>query len=211
MPPRWLITRKNMKYDIFEIPDPKHPGEKIQHLRVVGAKRMSKDSFLKFMQERTACSTGTINDVLQGLSEVLAWSLADGYTIGIDDIGSFSLQIQKNGRTKVADLNKIHAKNVDVKGVTFQPSKHLIDEISRKAMFVRADEDIKSKIWEDEELEQAIRDFLAANGTMTRRQLQCHAKLSQRTAERRIKHFLETGLIKNVGTRYRPVYQLTTH
>lgn len=196
----------NMKYDIFEIPDPKHPGEKIQHLRVVGAKRMSKDTFLNYMSEHTACSTGTVIDVLQELADVLAMSLADGQTVGIDNIGSFSLQIQKNDRTKVDDLNRIHAMSVDVKGVTFQPSKHLIDEISRKAKFVRADEEVKSKSWEDDELEQAIRDFLATNGTMTRRQLQRCANLSLRTAARRIKHFVETGLIKNVGTPYRPVY-----
>lgn len=200
----------NMKYDIFEIPDPKHPGEKIQHLRVVGAKRMSKDTFLNYMSEHTACSTGTVIDVLQELADVLAMSLADGQTVGIDNIGSFSLQIQKNDRTKVDDLNRIHAMSVDVKGVTFQPSKHLIDEISRKAKFVRADEEVKSKSWEDDELEQAIRDFLATNGTMTRRQLQRCANLSLRTAARRIKHFVETGLIKNVGTPYRPVYQLAT-
>lgn len=197
-----------MKYDIFEIPDPKHPGKKIQHLRIVGANRMSKDAFLKFMHDRTTFTPGTITAVLQGLSEVLAWSLADGYTIGIDGLGSFSLQIQKNDRTEVEDLTDIHAMSVDVKGVTFQPSKTLMTEISRKAKFMRADHDVKSVKWKDGELEQAIRDYLASHKTMTRYDFQHYAQLSASTATRRIKKFVESGLIVNVGTPYSPIYSL---
>lgn len=59
-----------MKYDIFEIPDPKHPGKKIQHLRIVGANRMSKDAFLYARPHAIHAMSADVKGVTWGVTSM---------------------------------------------------------------------------------------------------------------------------------------------
>lgn len=196
-----------MKYDIYNIPDPKHPGEQLQHIRPISWGVLTHDELVEMMcSHNSGLDRGTVVACLCKLGSVLSEAMADGKKPQIDGIGTFSLQLKKKESSSVTDLEKVRANGVEVKTVTFQPSAKFLYSIDRQSRYEKSDMTNRSHKRSLDELEAIVNDYFACHDHLTRHQFQRIAGLTESTARRRINELERKGLIRNLGDRYHPIY-----
>ena len=197
-----------MKYGIYEVPDPKNKGQKIKHLRVMGGYVVSHDNIVEKMHRWNHLDKGLVEAVLIDLAGLMEEELAEGNSVSLEGIGTFSLQIANDKtRREVEDLDNVHAKTVVVKDVTFRASKELKQGIQRRAVFERTRYVDQSVQYSRAELESLLREYFKSNETMDRRDFQRIALQKPRTAQRRLKELEEEGVLVNIGSSHYPIYK----
>ena len=86
----------------------------------------------------SSLSRGAIIHVLTTVAEEMARQLADGYSVTLDGIGTFSATIGvregKEQDTFYGEEVKRNAKSLEVKNVTFRSDKELVKEVNRRCL-----------------------------------------------------------------------------
>ena len=120
-----------------EMPDMNGTGERKAYYKVKTYSNLSSEDFVK----KICCPGSGLNqgDVVKVMcrmvDEMKRW-LAEGHTITIDELGTFSLSIGVMDDEEVEDFDgngkKVTAKRIGVRGVNFRPDKQLVRDIGRK-------------------------------------------------------------------------------
>ena len=144
----------------------------------------------------SSLSRGTIIHVLDTVAEEMARQLADGYSVTLDGIGTFSATIGvKEGKeqdTFYGEEVKRNAKSLEVKNVTFRSDKELVKEVSRRCDLKRAGvlQIHRSKYNKEERLKLAL-DYLSSHSVMRIQDYVELTGLSRTSATLELKEFRE--------------------
>ncbi len=80
--------------------------------------------------------------------------------------------------------------------------------MKRNARFERARYSTRSRQYTEAELLAKIKDYIATNGSITARVLKTEFKLRETTAQKWLRHFTETGVLRRDGAANSRVYFL---
>ena len=87
------------KYALYENPNPKGDGKKQPlHARIVPRGTIHTQEIAEEIADSCGYSTATTKGMLDALAKVISKNLRYGYTVELDDLGSFSISPEKVAR-----------------------------------------------------------------------------------------------------------------
>lgn len=157
------------KYIKQEVPDMRKTGEQKAFYRLKVERNIDFEEFIqKLCSYHRGISRGEALRVLVSASEVLAELLGKGYSVTLDDLGTFKatigLEEGKEMDTIDGDETKRNARSLCLDGVNFQADKKLVRNASRHCKLERAGivRVSRSPYTKEERLQKAL-DYLEEN------------------------------------------------
>lgn len=111
------------KYALYENPNPKGDGKKQPlHARIVPKGTIHTQEIAEEIADSCGYSTATTKGMLDALAKVISKNLRRGYTVELDDLGSFSISLKCR---PVMDKKELRSWSVHFNNVHFKGSKKL--------------------------------------------------------------------------------------
>lgn len=155
-----------------EMPDMNGNGERKAYYQVRSYSNLSSDDFVKKLcYPGSGLNKGDVAKVICRMVDEMKRWLAEGHTVTIDDLGTFSLSIGVMDDNEVEDFEgigkKVTAKRIGVRGVNFRPNKTLIRDVGRMCELHKGYEspNNRSPYTRDERLKMA-QDYIAEHHFM---------------------------------------------
>lgn len=119
-----------------ELPDMNGNGERKAYYQVRSYSNLSSEDFVKKLCfPGSGLNKGDVAKVMCRMVDEMKRWLAEGHTVTIDDLGTFSLSIGVMDDNEVEDFEgngkKVNTKRIGVRGVNFRPNKMLIRDVGR--------------------------------------------------------------------------------
>ena len=202
------------KYIKQEVPDMQKTGEQKVFYRLKVERNVDFEEFIrKLCSYHHGISRGEALRVLVSASEVLAKLLGEGYSVSLDDWGTFKatvgLEEGKEMDTIDGDGSKHNARSLQLNGVSFMADKKLVRNARshcklERAGIVRVNRSPYSK---EERLQKAL-DYLEVNQVLKVSQYMALTGLSHTTAANELRAFSRDASsgIGKVGRRPAVVY-----
>ena len=192
----------SVKFDIYKSPCADESSEmKTYHARVVSGATVSLDELAHEACHNSSVTEGDVRSVMIELTTLLSRHLAKGENVHLDGLGYFQLTLNSP-----ADCNpKTRAEHISVKSVSFRPDKSLKEQLGNITL-ERSDRKIHSCTMDEADIDRQLAIHFQTQPFITRAQFQRMMNVTTITATRKIKELLEKGKLKNLGTRYHPVY-----
>ena len=150
-------------------------------------------------------SVGTSVAVLTELKRIFAELLADGHSITLDGIGTFTPKV--TGQIKAEAVGKHSRVDVpQVNGIDFQPAPTLLHDINRHAKFDHIIEPRSSV--SDQELRDTIATYLTTNTSITTGTLSHLLNISRDLARKYLNILVADGTLRPEGVRATKRYVL---
>lgn len=192
-----------IKFDIFESPvsdmETTHlPHPKVLTNGVVDTKKLS---------ERISCkctaSPADVNAVITALSEEMAVALKNSCSVHIGGLGFFRLILKY---VPGSNPKRIAAADIRLKAVKFMPDKEFKEQFQAlEVKRVKASSRHSSKLSQPEVL-GLVDNFFKKNSFMRRMDMEAITGFNTVKALRTIRRLLDEGRLKNLGSRYQPLY-----
>ena len=171
-----------VKYKLQEMTDLHGEGKKRVYPKVVSKGMMDTNTFVeKMCYHDHTISQSVVKAVLTDVADCLAEMLAQGYSVKLDDIGTFSLSLDfaddKPKEIIAADDKMLH-RRVKVKDVNYKSAAELMKALSADTEFERESGGVKrlyTSQYTAEECLQRTLDWIDENGFIT---LDEYAKLN---------------------------------
>ena len=178
------------RYIKQELPDLRKTGEKKAYYRLKTERKIDFRQFVDFVSSHNSgISRGEAFRVLMHATDALAELLAEGYSVTIDEMGTFKATIglvdDKEMDSFEVGTPKLNARSLRVDGVNFQADKRLVANVDRRCDLKRAGVSrlCRSPFTREERLQKAL-EFLKLHGAM------------------KVKHYMElTGLSHTVAAK----------
>ena len=178
------------KYIKQEVPDMKKTGEQKVFYRMKVERNIDFQEFIQQVcSHHKGITRGEALRVLVSASETLAELLGEGYSVTLDDWGTFKatigLEEGKEMDTLDGDESKRNARSLHLNGVNFQADKKLVRNARRRCKLERAGvvRVNRSPYTKEERLQKAL-EYLTSHGAM------------------KVKHYMElTGLSHTVAAK----------
>lgn len=178
------------KYIKQELPDLRKTGEKKAYYRLKTERKIDFHQFIdRISSHNSGISRGEAIRVLMHATDALAELLAEGYSVTIDDMGTFKATI---GLVDDKDMDsfeegspKLNARSLRIDGVGFQADKKLIANVDQRCDLKRAGVSrlCRSPFTKEQRLQKAL-EYLQSHGAM------------------KVKHYMElTGLSHTVAAK----------
>lgn len=154
----------------------------------------SKDFAKKICYPGSGLSQGEVSKVICHLVDEMKRWLAEGHTVTIDELGTFSLSIGVMDDGEVEDFEgngkKVTAKRIGVRGVNFRPEKQMVRDINRACKLHKGYEspNNRSPYTRDERLKLA-QDYIAEHHFMRVRDYEAMTGLPHSTAANELRDF----------------------
>ena len=178
------------RYIKQELPDLRKTGEKKAYYRLKTERKIDFSQFVDFVSSHNSgISRGEAFRVLMHATDALAELLAEGYSVTIDEMGTFKATIglveDKEMDSFEEGTPKLNARSLRVDGVSFQADKRLVANVDSRCDLKRAGVSrlCRSPFTREERLQKAL-EFLKLHGAM------------------KVKHYMElTGLSHTVAAK----------
>lgn len=154
----------------------------------------SKDFVERLCYPGSGLNQGDVAKVLCRMVDEMKRWLADGYTVTIDELGTFSLSIGVMDDKEVEDFEgngkKVTAKRIGVRGVNFRPDKQMVRDISLSCKLHKGyvSPNNRSPYTREERLKMA-QDYIAEHHFMRVRDYEVMTKLPHSTAANELRDF----------------------
>ena len=141
--------------------------------QVVINRLMTTEDLVERMQNNTRLGSAVIHAMLLSLGENIATLLDSGFSVKIDNFGTFSLSLgfaDKKGNKLEDEDDKMKYRRVMVKNITFKPESDLIFHISNTIRLERHVPGVvksESDSFTPEERRQRAIDFIEQHGQIT--------------------------------------------
>ena len=184
------------KYIKKEMPDLNGKGKTGVYYRMATFRNIGSKEFLEKCGKHGGMQQSVIMGALAVVSEELARFLADGYSVTVDGLGTFSTKLGVKETKEVDDFEKNgqkrNAQSLEVSGIVYRADKKLVRQTNQNCTLERAGERrlARSKYTSDERLGMA-RDYLAKNGFMHVYDYVKFTGLSYTTASRELRTLAE--------------------
>ena len=149
--------------------------------QVVINRLMTTEDLVQRMQDNTRLGSAVIHATLLSLGENIATLLDSGFSVKIDNFGTFSLALgfaDKKGNKLEDEDDKMNYRRVMVKNITFKPESDLIFNINKNIRLERHVQGVvksESDSFTPEERRLRAIDFIDRHGQIT---LQEYANLN---------------------------------
>ena len=202
------------KYIKQEVPDMKKTGEQKVFYRMKVERNIDFQEFVrKVCSHHSGISRGDALRVLVSASDVLAELLGEGYSVTLDDWGTFKATIGvekgKNMDTIDGKESKRNARSLHLNGINFLADKKLVRNASRRCKLERAGvvRVNRSPYTKEERLQKAL-SYLEENKVLKVSQYMELTGLAHTTAANELRTFsrdASSGIV-SVGRRPAVVY-----
>ena len=160
------------RYIKQELPDLHKTGEKKAYYRMKTERKIDFNQFVDLVSSHNSgISKGEAFSVLMHATDTLAELLAQGYSVAIDELGTFKATV---GLVKDKEMDsfeegtpKLNARSLKVDGVSFKADKRLIVNVDKRCELKRAGVSLlcRSTFTKEERLLKAL-EYLNAHGAM---------------------------------------------
>ena len=160
------------RYIKQELPDLHKTGEKKAYYRMKTERKIDFNQFVDLISSHNSgISKGEAFSVLMHATDTLAELLAQGYSVTIDEMGTFKATV---GLVKDKEMDsfeegtpKLNARSLRVDGVSFKADKRLIVNVDKRCELKRAGVSLlcRSTFTKEERLLKAL-EYLNAHGAM---------------------------------------------
>ena len=197
----------NIKYNIESIKNSEGTGRDRRYVRLYENAPLNPNQLEEHIRNHTMLTPGALHGGLDTLGDCMAHALSGGTRFHLPGIGYFSLGARLDKADDAAD-DKVRGNQIKVDGIKFRPEARLLARVKRNARFERARYSTRSRQYTEAELLAKIKDYIATNGSITARVLKTEFKLRETTAQKWLRHFTETGVLRRDGAANSRVYFL---
>ena len=183
------------RYIKQELPDLHKTGEKKAYYRMKTERKIDFNQFIDLVSSHNSgISKGEAFSVLMHATDTLAELLAQGYSVAIDELGTFKATV---GLVKDKEMDsfeegtpKLNARSLRVDGVSFQADKRLIANVDSRCDLKRAGVSrlCRSPFTKVERLQKAL-EYLNAHGAMKVKDYMELTSLSHTVAAKELREF----------------------
>ena len=178
------------RYIKQELPDLRKTGEKKAYYRLKTERKIDFNQFIELISSHNSgISRGEAFHVLTHATDTLAELLAEGYSVTIDEMGTFKATIglvdDKEMDSFEEGTPKLNARSLRIDGVNFLADKKLIANVDQRCDLKRAGVSrlCRSPFTKEQRLQKAL-EYLQSHGAM------------------KVKHYMElTGLSHTVAAK----------
>lgn len=178
------------RYIKQELPDLRKTGEKKAYYRLKTEQKIDFNQFIDHIcSHNSGISRGEAFHVLVNATDALAELLAEGYSVTIDEMGTFKATVGLVDNKEMDSLDgeapKLNARSLRIDGVNFQADRKLIANVDKRCNLKRAGVSrlCRSPFTREERLQRAL-EYLSSHGAM------------------KVKHYMElTGLSHTVAAK----------
>ncbi len=170
-------------------------GEKKAYYRMKTERKIDFNQFIDLISSHNSgISRGEAFSVLMHATDTLAELLAQGYSVAIDELGTFKATV---GLVKDKEMDsfeegtpKLNARSLRVDGVSFKADKRLIVNVDKRCELKRAGVSLlcRSTFTKEERLQKAL-EYLNAHGAMKVRDYMELTGLSHTVAAKELREF----------------------
>ena len=158
------------RYIKQELPDLRRTGEKKAYYRLKTEQKIDFHQFIdRISSHNSGISRGEAFRVLMHATDTLAELLAEGYSVTIDDMGTFKATVglveDKEMDSFEEGSPKLNARSLKIDGVSFQADKKLIVNVDKRCDLKRAGTSrlCRSPFTREERLQKA-QEYLKSHG-----------------------------------------------
>ena len=183
------------RYIKQELPDLHKTGEKKAYYRMKTERKIDFNQFVDLISSHNSgISKGEAFSVLMHATDTLAELLAQGYSVAIDELGTFKATV---GLVKDKEMDsfeegtpKLNARSLRVDGVSFKADKRLILNVDKRCDLKRAGVSrlCRSPFTKEERLQKAL-EYLNAHGAMKVKDYMELTSLSHTVAAKELREF----------------------
>ena len=175
--------------------------------QVVINRLMTTEDLVERMQNNTRLGSAVIHAMLLSLGENIATLLDSGFSVKIDNFGTFSLALgfaDKKGNKLEDEDDKMKYRRVMVKNITFKPESDLIFKINKNIRLERHVPGVvksESDSFTPEERRLRAIDFIERHGQITLQEYANLNNISRSKASRELNKFegIEGSGIRGYG------------
>lgn len=185
------------KYIKQEVPDMLRTGNQKVFYRMKTERNIGFEEFVqKMCHSGSGLTRGEAIKVLLMASDTLVELLADGYSVSLDDWGTFKatigLEADKEMDTIDGTDTKRNARSLRINGVNFQADKKMVWKLDRRCKLERAGvARVRHSPYTKEERLQKAKDYLSEHGFMRVKQYMELTGLGHTTAANELRSFSE--------------------
>ena len=183
------------RYIKQELPDLHKTGEKKAYYRMKTKRKIDFNQFVDLISSHNSgISRGEAFRVLMHATDILAELLAQGYSVTIDEMGTFKATIglvsDKEMDSFEEGTPKLNARSLRVDGVSFKADKRLILNVDKRCDLKRAGVSrlCRSPFSKEERLQKAL-EYLNAHGAMKVKNYVELTSLSHTVAAKELREF----------------------
>ena len=183
------------RYINQELPDLHKTGEKKAYYRMKTERKIDFNQFIDLISSHNSgISRGEAFHVLTHATDILAELLAEGYSVTIDEMGTFKATVglvrDKEMDSFEEGTPKLNARSLRVDGVSFQADKRLIANVDSRCDLKRAGVSrlCRSPFTKEERLQKAL-EYLNAHGAMKVKDYMELTSLSHTVAAKELREF----------------------
>lgn len=183
------------RYIKQELPDLHKTGEKKAYYRMKTERKIDFNQFVDLISSHNSgISRGEAFHVLTHATDILAELLAEGYSVTIDEMGTFKATVglveDKEMDSFKKGSPKLNARSLRVDGVSFQADKRLIANVDSRCDLKRAGVSrlCRSPFTKEERLQKAL-EYLNAHGAMKVKDYMELTSLSHTVAAKELREF----------------------
>ena len=183
------------RYIKQELPDLHKTGEKKAYYRMKTKRKIDFNQFVDLISSHNSgISRGEAFRVLMHATDILAELLAQGYSVTIDEMGTFKATIglvsDKEMDSFEEGTPKLNARSLRVDGVSFKADKRLILNVDKRCDLKRAwvSRLCRSPFTKEERLQKAL-EYLNAHGAMKVKDYMELTSLSHTVAAKELREF----------------------
>lgn len=192
-----------IQFEFYKNPQPEKEGEEPSyHPRVVNFQHVTTQKLAREIHMATTFGTAEVEAMLMELSRCMGNHLSEGERVHLDGIGYFQVTLQ--AAVPVHSLT-VHADKVKLKSITFQPEKDLKIQCMRTPLR-RSKYKPHSASLTNEEIDNKLTKYFAANPVLTRCNMQSLCYFTQSMACRQLRRLKEEGKLLNIGKNTQPIY-----
>ena len=183
------------RYIKQELPDLHKTGEKKAYYRMKTERKIDFNQFVDLISSHNSgINRGEAFRVLMHATDILAELLAQGYSVTIDEMGTFKATIglvrDKEMDSFEEGTPKLNARSLRVDGVSFKADKRLILNVDKRCDLKRAwvSRLCRSPFSKEERLQKAL-EYLNAHGAMKVKDYMELTGLSHTVAAKELREF----------------------
>ncbi|MBS4812451.1 MAG: HU family DNA-binding protein [Phocaeicola sp.] len=192
-----------IKFDLFENPVKEGVSSPKLHAKVITKDVVTTREIREAIHKKCTASPADVAAVITALNDELYEKLSDGYAVHLEGIGYFSLSLKcaPNINPKYITVPEIY-----VRSVKFTPDKELASRFKGVKFERSVDSSRHSSKMDAEEIKQKLTEFFTESSFLQRHDFQRLTGFNQSKATRYIRRLVEDGVLKNVGSKFQPVY-----
>lgn len=197
----------SIKYKIHTIENAHGEGKTRNYVRLENYSPITERQLEEQICGNSSLTEGDMKSALYAFRKSMIRELLQGHRFYLPSIGYFSLSVDLN-LPEGKSIDKMRGDYISVRNINFRPDGAMLKMIKGAAKFERSSYSSTSVKYEEEDLKLQLKAYLAENKMINRSEMQSEFGLRRSMAQKWLRHFTETGLLKKFGAKNSPLYCL---